>query len=190
MLDAGASVVGMRLDHVRPCRRRSLSGNVIRVGPLVPVGADAVSLGLFAVLVGLLPVLVDVAPPEVGLLVVQPSCPVVCLGRPVTCLDRPVAYLGGLLLFPLYVSVRPLLELRRAAHLLGTTARRVRAAAYRIAVLVQLPRPCLSFLNVLGGVASIVTGLARPLACLGHASEAPPGSLVAVASARCIRHTD
>src|SRR3954453_16406599 len=100
------------LFHVRPCGRARLSGNVIPVGTLVPVGAGAVSLGLFAVLVGLLPVLLDVAPAEVGLLVMQPSCPVVCLGRLATCL-------GGLVLLLLYVSVGSLLELRRAAHVLG-----------------------------------------------------------------------
>src|SRR3954452_15361292 len=111
------------LVHVRPCRRRRLSGRVIPVGTLVPVGAGAVSLGLFAVLVGLLSVLLDVAPAEVGLLVMQPSCPVVCLGRPAACL-------GGLVLLLLYVSVGSLLELRRAAHVLGRiTVHRVRAAA-------------------------------------------------------------
>jgi hypothetical protein len=154
------------------------------VGSPLTVGAGTVSHGLFAVLVGLLPVLLDVAPAEVGLLVMQPSCPVVCLGCPVACL-------GGLLPFPLYVSVGSLLELRRAAHVLGRiTVRRFRSAAYRIAVLVQFPRPCLVLLNLLGGVASTVTGLARPLACLGHGSEAPLGSLVVVASARWNRHTD
>src|SRR4051794_20573086 len=88
----------------------------------------------------------------------QPSCPVVCLGRPVACL-------GVLLLFPLYVSVGSLLELRRAADVLGgISVRRIRAA-HCIAVLVHVPRPCLSFLNLLGGVASIVTGL-TPTGCL------------------------
>lgn len=152
------------------------------VGALVPVCAGAVSLGLSAVLVGLLPVLLDVAPAELRLLVMQPSRPVVCLGR-------HAARLGGLVPFPLYVSVGPLLELRRAAHRVGRiTGRGLRAAAYPLAVIVHFQRPCLSFVNVLGGVSSTVIGLNRRRVC--HASEAAPGSLVVVASNRWNRHTD
>jgi hypothetical protein len=163
------------LDHIRPSRRRRLSGPAFTVG--------TISRGLVAVLVSLLSVLLDAAPAQVGLPVMQPSRPVVCLGSPVACL-------GVLLLFPLYVSVGSLLELRRAAHVLGRiSVRRIRAA-HCIAVLVHVPRPCLSFLNLLGGVASPVTGLTRPVACLGHPPDAPLGSLVVVASARWNRHTD
>ena len=169
-------------DHVRPCRRW-LSGLVLTVGAPITVGTSVLGRGVFAVLVGLLPVLLDVAPAEVGLPVMQPSGPVVCPGRPVVCL-------GGLPLFPLHMSVGSVLKLRRAAYLLGrTTVRRVRTAS-GIPVLVPFPRPYLSVRNLLGGLACIVTGLVRPGACLGHASEAPLGSDVVVASAGWNRHTD
>lgn len=172
------------LVHVRPWRRYWLSGPVIPVGTLVPAGAGAVRLGFFAVFVGLLPVLLDVAPTEICLLVMQPSCPVVCLGRPAACL-------GGLVPFLLYVSVGSLLEPRRAAHLVTRiTLRGPCAAAYPIAVLVLSPRPCLSFLNLLDGLAGTVTGPTRPPVYLCRASEAPHGSLVVVASARWNRHND
>lgn len=154
------------------------------VGTLVLVGARSVSLGLFAVLVGPLSVLLDVAPAEVGLLVMQPSRPVVRLGRFAACL-------GDLVPFLLYVSVGSLLEQRRAAHLLRRiTMRNPPAATYPIAVLLHSPRPSFSFLDLLGDVVSTVTGLTRPLACLGQPSKAPPKSLVVVASDRWNRHTD
>jgi hypothetical protein len=139
------------------------------------VGRGAVSLLVLAVPVGLLSVLFDIAPSKVSL-------PVMQLSRPAVCLGGTVMRRGHLLLCPLHVSVRPLLELGRAAHLLGRgTVHRAQAVVDRMVVM-QLPRPRLSFVSLLGSLAGPVTSLARAL-------EVPFTSLVLVASARWTSHT-
>jgi hypothetical protein len=168
---------------VRPCRWRWLFGAVTAVLIAIMVGLGAVSLLVFTVFVGLLSVLVDVAPAEVSLPVMQLSRPTVCLGGPVMRTGGPVMRLARLMFGPLHVSVGPLLELGRAAHLLGRgTVHRLHAVVDRLVVLMQLPRPCLSFVIWFGSLTGTVTGPART-------REAPFASLVLVASARWSSHT-
>jgi hypothetical protein len=169
---------------VRPCRWRWLFGAVTAVLIAIMVGLGAVSLLVFTVFVGLLSVLVDIAPAQVSLPVMQLSRPTVCLGGPVMRTGGPVMRLARLTFGPLHVSVGPLLELGRAAHLLGRgTVHRLYAVVDRLVVVMQLPRPGRRFVIWLGGLAGTVTGFARTL-------EAPPfAGLVLVASARWSSHT-
>jgi hypothetical protein len=100
------------------------------------------------------------------------------LSGPAVCFGGPVMRLRRVLSCPLHVSVGPLLELGRTAHLLAFgTVLGLHAVVDRMVVLMQLLRPCLSFLISLGSLIGTVTGLARTL-------QAPFASLVLVASAR------